>query len=80
MILRLLAIVGVLLALFGLIVAPRIVTRGSRRLRHAIHQLHPDEDDVPWDLSGWIPVGFIDGMGPYARREWKWMPELKRVK
>jgi hypothetical protein len=77
---RVLALTGIVLALFGMIVAPGIVTREARRRILALHSIHPDEGDVPWDLTGWIPVGFLDRTAFIPRPEWRWMPRFRRVK
>ena len=74
MITRILAILGILFALFGVIVAPRLITSSNRRRLTPLHRFHPDDGDVPWDLTDWIPVGFVE------RNEWLWMPRLRRVK
>ena len=80
MIPRLLAILGILFALFGLMIAPGIMTRARRRRTFAIHRFHPDTSDIPWDLTNWIPVGILDRTGPFVKRDWTWLPHFKRVK
>jgi hypothetical protein len=77
---RILAIVGILLALLGVFVAPGLLTQGSRRRSFAIHRLHPDDGDTPWDLTGWIPVGRTDSRGPWTLRQWFWAPNFRRIK
>lgn len=77
---RVLAIFGILLALFGVMVAPAVVTRWGRRRMLPIYSVHPDEGEVPRDLDDWTPVGFIDRTGPWEIREWLWMPRFRRVK
>lgn len=77
---RLLAILGITLALFGVLVVPTALTRAARRRALAIHRLHPDEGDTPWDLTYWIPVGMVDKRGPWVKREWFWAPGFRRVK
>ncbi len=77
---RLLAIIGILFALFGVMITPGFVTNASRRRLIPIQRIHPDSGDAPWDLTNWIPVGFIDKTSPWLIQEWKWMPKFKRVK
>ncbi len=77
---RVFVIFSILLALFGVFIAPGIVTRGSRRRAHALHRFHPDEGKVPWDLTDWVPVGFVDREEIDVRREWRWMPRFRIVK
>jgi hypothetical protein len=77
---RFLAILGILFALFGVMVTPGFVTASSRRRLVPIQRIIPGEGDVPWDLTDWTPVGFIDKTGPWVKREWTWMPKFRRVK
>jgi len=74
MVTRLFAIVGILFALFGVLVAPRLISSTHRRRPQPLHRFNPDDGDAPWDLTNWIPVGFV------AKREWHWMPRLKILK
>jgi len=73
MLTRVFAIVGILFALFGVMVALGMLTSSYRRRIKPLHRLHPDEGDVPWDLTDWIPVGFVEG------KEWNWMPKFRIV-
>ena len=77
---RMLAVIGVLLALLGVIVAPGVVGMRRRRTQLPIHRLHPDDGDIPWDLTGWIPVGYCEKRGSSSGEEWKWMPLFRRIK
>ncbi len=77
---RIFAIIGILFALLGVVIAPGFLYRKLRRKPLPIHRLNPDESDIPWDLSRWIPVGFNDMRGPIPKKEWTWMPGFRRVK
>ncbi len=77
---RLFAIIGILFALLGVVIAPGILLRKLRRKPLPIHRLNPDESDIPWDLSRWIPVGINDMRGLVPKKEWTWMPRFRRVK
>lgn len=77
---RFLAIIGILMALFGVIVAPRLLSRRLRSKPLAIHRFDPDESDIPWDLSNWIPVGILDLRKNLPEKEWTWLPAFRRVK
>ncbi|HDS30408.1 MAG TPA: hypothetical protein ENN67_05120 [Firmicutes bacterium] len=80
LLMRFFATIGILLALFGVFVAPNFVTRGMRRRSVAIQRLYRDKSDTPWDLTDWHPVGLIDRRGPWTITEWFWSPGFKRVK
>jgi hypothetical protein len=80
MLTRLIAILGILMALFGVMIAPGMVSRSRRTNLLAIRRLNPDVDDIPWNLTNWIPVGIIDLRRSVPRREWTWMPGFRRVK
>ena len=77
---RAFAILGILLALFGLLVVPRALMRRDRRRPFALHRFHPDEGEIPWDLTDWIPVGFLNRAGAFMHSEWTWLPGFRRVK
>lgn len=77
---RAFAILGILLALFGVLVVPGALTRAARRRVFGIHRFHPGDGDIPWDLTNWVPVGFLNRAGPFVHSEWTWLPGLRRVK
>ena len=77
---RTLAVIGILLSLFGVVVVPGILKRRSQRSPYPLHRIGPDEGDVPWDLSGFAPTGWHDSRGPVVKREWGWSPRFERVK
>ncbi|MCX6645120.1 MAG: hypothetical protein NTY09_01990 [bacterium] len=77
---RLIAIIGILMALFGVMIAPGFNSRRLRTQPLALHKFDPDECDLPWDLTNWIPVGILDVRKGTPEKEWTWMPEFRRVK
>lgn len=77
---RILAVIGVLLALLGVIVAPGVINPRRRRTPLPIHQFNPDQGEIPWELTGWIPVGFCEKRGSCSGEEWTWMPLFRRIK
>ena len=76
---RLLAIFGILLALLGVIVVPGIFAFSLRRRILAIHQNHKDDGDNPWDLTGFIPVGYPVHNGNEIENKWAFYPGFKKV-
>jgi hypothetical protein len=77
---RFIAIIGILMALFGIMIAPGFNSRRLRMRPLALHKFDPDESDLPWDLTNWIPVGILDVRNVTPEKEWTWMPGFRRVK
>jgi hypothetical protein len=77
---RILAITGILLSLFGVIVVPGVLRRRSQLQPCAIHRVSPDEPDIPWDLTNSIPIGWTDIHNHVIKKVWSFSPRFERVK
>lgn len=69
---KFLSILGILVALFGLIIAPGIMTRMSRRRIVPYHRLNPDESGAPFDLSDYHPLGVVETGDFVSKKYWAW--------
>jgi len=77
---RILAILGIFLALMGFMIAPGIMSRRTRSRPCAMHQIDPWDTDIPWDLTDWIPFGINDSTRRVVKKEWVWLPNFQRIK
>ncbi|HEX9744978.1 MAG TPA: hypothetical protein VGB30_06080 [bacterium] len=80
MIFRLLAMFGIVFALFGFATAPGFISRATRSRINPIHDLDTRDSELPWDLSGFVPVGIHDRRTHIPIRQWTMLPDFKRVK
>jgi hypothetical protein len=77
---RTLAILGILISLFGVIVVPGVLRKRSWLHPYAIHRVDPDEPDIPWDLTNSIPTGWTDIHNHVTKKEWSFSPRFERIK
>ena len=79
MLFRVFTVTGIVLALLGFIVVQEVSTRKARRGNLAIHRFHPDDGFIPWDLTGFVPTGWVEKKEDIEEKEWGWSPELEIV-
>jgi len=78
MLTRLIGGASVMFALLGIVTVPEASSHFRRRRIYALHQVWLNDNDAPWDLTDWVPVGWMDSASTESG-EWSWYPRFERM-